>query len=149
MKFSTSPVSKVILFIWFGLSVSLISPPGDGRAQGNDDATKADSYNFFVPAPWLNQPHATPIDRYYGLAHTQDTGFYPKITVDWEKLGMAGAQTSVDSNAPPYAGSHRLISSRPMPTGVGPHNGVVMDNGPTTTNGSPVYEEVWRYLIGS
>ena len=76
-------------------------------------------------------------------------GFYPKITVDWEKLGMAGAQTSVDSNAPPYAGSHRLISSRPMPTGVGPHNGVVMDNGPTTTNGSPVYEEVWRYLIGS
>jgi len=36
MKFSTSPISKLILFTWLALSLSLISPPAASRAQGKN-----------------------------------------------------------------------------------------------------------------
>ena len=38
MRFSTNPPSKVILLAWLVLSVSLISPPAEDRAQGKQQA---------------------------------------------------------------------------------------------------------------
>jgi pimeloyl-ACP methyl ester carboxylesterase len=71
-------------------------------------------------ADWLTTPSATPGDRYYGLAHTNDLNSaaftvwrVSKILNNWNTLGLPGVPTSVDGAAlPPYGGSHRLKTSR-------------------------------------
>jgi hypothetical protein len=97
-------------------------------------------------ASWITQQHPTPSDRYYGFAETNDHKYFPRIKVNWETLALPGNLTSVDNNAPPYDNSHRLFSSR---QGQDPHAQVVRDSlTPLDANGNPVYEPVWRYLIG-
>ena len=109
------------------------------------DATGNPSW---VSAPWLKKPHATPIDRYFGFTNTHDTTFFPRIKVNFTTLGLLGALKQVDGSSPPYGGSHQLKTSLQMPSGVSAHNGIATDSTPMTPSGSPVYEAVWRYLLG-
>jgi len=99
----------------------------------------------WTSATWLGQPHTTPSDRYFAFGETNDSTFFPRMTVNWETLGLPGSLTSVDNSAPPYNNSHRLTTSRQLQS---PHNDVIRDSTPLTPNGRPVYEPVWKYLIG-
>ncbi len=97
-----------------------------------------------VPAPWI-KTHITPSERYYGLDHRDDKEYFPKVSVDWPLLGMDawGGMVDVDSESPPYGGSHELTGTRALTS---PHNQVIANSVPLV-DGVPVYEEAWRYMI--
>ena len=99
----------------------------------------------FTSAPWIAQPHLTPSGRYYGFGETHDNAVFPRVKVNWETLALPGSLTSVDNVAPPYGGSHRLMTSRQLQS---PHNQVITDATPLNANGTPIYAPVWQYLIG-
>jgi len=108
------------------------------------DATGGPSW---VSAPWLTT-HVTPSDRYFGFTNTHDAAFFPRCEVNWTTLGLPGNLKQVDGSNPPYGSSHQLKTSLPMPSGVSAHNGIAKDGTPLTSNGTPVYAAVWRYLLG-
>jgi pimeloyl-ACP methyl ester carboxylesterase len=95
------------------------------------------------PAPWLLEPHATPIEDYYGFVHVDDG---PTFLVNWSVLGMPGSNTSVDGASPPYEGAHRLTTDRNV---ANPHGSVAGDAATPLVNGQAVYAPVWRYLCCS
>jgi hypothetical protein len=101
-------------------------------------------------ATWVSGPHATPIDRYYGLSHTADP-FAEKIASTWRALGLdqLGPRTPVDGAAAPYGGSHQLITSIPQPSGRRAHGSVVADRATPIRQGVPQYRDVWRYMLGT
>jgi hypothetical protein len=99
--------------------VAFLASPGDWSAG---------------PAPWLLAPTATPIERYYGLVHQDDT---PVFEVNWAALGMIGVVTSVDGASPPYGGAHRLVTDASVSN---PHGAVARDDR---------YAPAWDYLCCS
>jgi hypothetical protein len=62
-----------------------------------------------VVATWLKEVPKTPIDRFYAIIGSMDEQ-YPEDLYTMEKLGYVGMPTSVQQNASPYAGSHRLTA---------------------------------------
>ena len=86
-------------------------------------------------APWLLEPHATPIDRYYGFVHVDDS---PVFALNWAALGLLGPLTSVDVSSPPYGGSHRLVTDAPV---ANPHASVAVN--------AVRYTTVWGHLCCS
>ena len=88
---------------------------------------------------------ATPLSVYYGLSHTDDPQHAGHLS-SWESAGMLGAPTSIDGQAAPFGGEHRLITSEPN---VYPHCSVVVhSSSPTNPDGSYIFEPAWRYLYG-
>ena len=66
-------------------------------------------------APWLST-HVTPSNRYYGLADDRDiTGPYADQLIVWEELGMRafGGLIAPETSAPPYGGTHTLVTDLP------------------------------------
>ncbi len=109
----------------------------------------ADRGNPPTAAHWVSAPHATPVDRYYGFDHTDDM-FAEKIKATWPALGMdrLGARVSVDRAAPPYGGTHQLVTSFPEPSPKKAHTCVVADGSTPMRQGVPVFRDAWRYLLG-
>lgn len=101
-------------------------------------------------APWLIERGATPPERYFGFVHRNDQGF-EHIEMAWQALGMDPGQplVSVEESAPPYSGSRRLVTDiGGVPKGRY-HGCVVQDRiTPLRADGRPVFEPVWRYLLG-
>jgi hypothetical protein len=100
-------------------------------------------------APWIVKPGVTPPERYYGFVHVQDPGFR-RILQAWEELGMAkfGAPVKVDNHQPPYQHSHQLTTDATPAQPQKYHGSVATDgNTPRATNGRPLFEGVWTYLI--
>ncbi len=95
------------------------------------------------PAPWLLEPHATPIEDYYGFVHIDDG---PVFLANWFFLGLPGANTSIDGASPPYGGAQRLTTDLNV---ANPHGAVAGDSATPLVNGEPRYAEVWRYLCCS
>ena len=101
-------------------------------------------------AAWLAKPGATPQDRFFGFAHTYDKGF-DRIQEVWELLGMAagGAVVNVDTEQPTYRNSQRLVTGLVDVPRDKYHGSAVQDGlTPTRPGGSPVFQPVWRYLLG-
>jgi hypothetical protein len=99
------------------------------------------------PAFWVTSSHATPLDRYFGFAHTQDP-LFPAISANWTALGMGakGQHIDVDKAAPPYLSARMLVTSLPSDH---PHLAVVGDEAtPLDGDGEPAYAQVWRHMIG-
>ena len=103
-------------------------------------------------APWVGGAHATPSNRYYGLAHLRD-GLLPPILAGWDSLGMAvfGPDAIVEANEPPYGWTHMLI------TDLAPIGGLVGQNAhastatdgvtPLAADGSPALSDAWGYML--
>ncbi|BCM92616.1 hypothetical protein IAD21_04498 [Abditibacteriota bacterium] len=122
--------------------------------SGVDDANSVPT-----SAHWITATHLTPIKRYYGFAHTQDTTFYPGTRANWKTLGVdaLGAAQYADAASPPYGHSHELISSTMKFVDAAthgtiiisnPHNATAADNATPVLNGVPCYRNAWRYVLG-
>ena len=93
---------------------------------------------------WLAETPLTSVDRYYGFSHVGDQQ-HPGHLAAFEALGLPGPVVEVDRNAPPYGGSHRLITAVEGDT---PHSAVRAGSVSPRVGESFVLEPVWRYLYG-
>jgi hypothetical protein len=102
-------------------------------------------------APWLTEPFfQTPPDGYYLFWHQDDTTVakYQPALMSALDLDQFGAPAIVDSNSPPYVGSHALVATIPPPPGERAHNTHVVDRALIVDeNGIPIYSPVWRFLM--
>lgn len=102
-----------------------------------------------APAPWLSATQATPVERYYGFAHTKDQGI-ERILLAWQLLGLSslGQPVNVDKVFSPYGQSHQLLTNaRPNRPGKF-HGSVAVDlQTPRQFDGSPLFKPVWQYLF--
>jgi hypothetical protein len=109
-----------------------------------------DSTNPPTPATWVTAGHATPIERYAGLAHVDDT-FYRKIRANWNALGLDALGPAVDASTAraPYGDTHQLVISEPAGlNGLSAHASTGNDLfTPTAPDGTPVLAPVWEYLL--
>ena len=108
-------------------------------------ASPKDYSSFFkAPAVWQSAAHVTPTNRYYGFNHLQDS---QAVTLrNWRALGLSslGAPVSVDSSAPPYAGSHQLTTSAAPASASEYHGSVVVDrHTPLRADGQALFKPVW------
>ncbi len=100
-----------------------------------------------TPAAWTRQPSVTPVDRVYGFSHKLEDQYAGHLA-DWEAMGIPGAPTLVDDSAPPYGGSHRLVTTLPAVAGKNPH-GVTAAGGasPKVSAGGYQLSGTWRHLF--
>jgi hypothetical protein len=101
---------------------------------------------------WYQLPSATPKDRFFAFTHVLDSGWtkghYPR---SWKMLGLdaLGPIVDVDGSAPPFDGSHQLITAADVGDNADrAHNASVP--GPAAVRdptGDYIHEEVWRYLF--
>ena len=87
----------------------------------------------------------TEVDRFYGFTHSagdQHPGHLPAF-VD---MGLVGEPVAVDEAAPPYANSHRLLSSAMTQSG----HTAVQAGGTSPADGDDnyLYMPVWQVLYG-
>jgi len=129
---------------------------------------------------WLSS-HMTPSNRYFALAHDCD-GFFRSIVAGWDSLGMNAlvaaspltptpprpnaacwtwtspardAPVAPEASAPPYRGTHTLITDLPPRTGGFVHrpshqstaNDFFTPRDPVS--GAPLLRDAWRYLLGA
>jgi hypothetical protein len=109
----------------------------------------ADGYNG-ATAPWMTLG-ATPATNYYGFRHLRDP--FTSITPNWIALGLDqfGAAVRVEDADASFGGSHMLLTDRLPATGTyaDAHPSVYGDVAtPKSSNGTPVFESAWRYLLG-
>jgi hypothetical protein len=88
---------------------------------------------------------ATPIDRFYGLAHSGDEQ-YDGILSAWEAAGMLGVPTSIDDALPPYGDARQLVTS--VPNGY-PHCSVCVSPDSPMDEGGYVFDPAWRTMYGA
>ena len=101
------------------------------------------------PAPWLGSDSKTPVEKFFGFSHERDQSFV-RTDLAWEVLGLGkmGLPVNVDGEEPPYNGSHRLYTDLDLANDRF-HASVATDGAtPRSVRGEPVYEPVWRYLLG-
>ena len=102
---------------------------------------------FRAPAAWQSAAHVTPVVRYYGFNHAQDS--QTLTLANWRSLGLSslGAPVSVDSAAPPYAGSHQLTTNAAPATPGEYHGSVVVDrHTPLRPDGQALFTPVWTQM---
>jgi hypothetical protein len=116
--------------------VVMLSGPFDNRAG--------------EPAAWTRGPSATPPDRFFGFSHTQEEQHAGHVK-DWGALGLTafGPPVLVETSAPPYGGSHQLLTSLAPAGGSNYHGTTAAGNAaPRVADGSYRFQETWRYLFG-
>lgn len=102
-------------------------------------------------AAWVLSAGATDTERYFGFSHLQDSVVpWNAIERNWTALGMDqfGGAVDVDSNRPPYKGSHMLSTNLISTSNLLPyHNITAADfNTPLDAGGLPTYRHIWQYL---
>ena len=105
-----------------------------------------------MPPAWVALS-ATPAERYYGLVHDRDP-LVAATRASWPLLGMAefGDPVYEDSSAPPYEGTHSLLTHRLPSSGLfaDAHPSVSRDQfTPLDENGTPLLRDAWRYMLGA
>jgi len=94
---------------------------------------------------WLLDVSMTPIDRFWAFTHSGDEQHEGHLG-SFEDLGLVGEPALVDGAAPPYGGSHRLVTS--APTGDG--HGSTQAGGASPMDGDAwAFEPVWRLMYGA
>ncbi len=101
---------------------------------------------------WQSLPSATPAERFFGFSHVLDDGWIGHhYCRSWELLGMAafGGIVDVDSAAPPYGNTRRLVSAADVGGDRKKAHAAVQPGGnaPTGADGKMLYEPVWEYLF--
>ena len=107
------------------------------------------------PANWISTPGITAEEFYFGFISVQD-GLIPYATIipTWDNYGLAqfGGPVLVESNAPPYLGSHMFttdLTPQSGTTGLDYHNSTAVDSAtPLVPYGTtPAYQAVWQYMM--
>lgn len=88
---------------------------------------------------------ATPIDAFYGLAHTDDEQI-DGILSAWEAAGMLGVPTSIDGEVPPYGDARQLTTS--IANGY-PHCSVCVHPDSPMDGDAYVFDPAWRTMYGA
>ena len=125
----------------FESPIDLIGPPGSLRR---------------LP-PWIAAGGATPAERIYGFRHRHTSSpSWQGFEGAWGLLGLDafGPAVDVDSQAPPYDGSHHLTTdAAPAVSDDTPnltHRSVVEDRlTPKTASGEALFAPVWQYACMS
>lgn len=101
---------------------------------------------------WQGFPSATPANRFFGFSHVLDGGWTgDHYCRSWQMLGLHrfGAIVNVDTSAPPYGNTRRLITdfdvnkdAKRAHSSVVPGSAAAKD-----AAGKFRHEEVWRYLF--
>lgn len=107
------------------------------------------------PANWISTPGLTPDEFYFGFISVQDGLIpYAEIIPTWDDYGLAqfGGPVLVESNAPPYLGSHMLttdLTPQSGTTGLDYHNSTAVDGAtPLAPDGTtPLYQGVWQFMM--
>lgn len=102
------------------------------------------------PAAWYGEG-ATPARRMFAFVHEQDTQAC-SFAQQLENLRASGLSTVADTDklAPPYGHAHVLTTNQPgTPINSGlAHLGLVFDfTLPRGSDGRPLYEPVWTYML--
>jgi hypothetical protein len=100
---------------------------------------------------WQGLPSATAANRFFGFSHVLDSGWSgDHYCRSWQLLGLAdfGPIVNVDSSAPPYGNSRRLVTAADVKGDAKrAHSCVVPGSGSVkAADGSLVHEDVWKYL---
>jgi hypothetical protein len=100
--------------------------------------------NYGAPAAFLTDPKATPIERYFGFGHVDyNPWLRPWL---WDAMGLPGPPVLVENSSPPYEGSHYLETDVDVPTWA--THGSMVNRAPRAPDGTPIFKDVWRYLLG-
>ncbi len=108
------------------------------------------------PAAWLSAPSVTPQAGYFHFSHRLDPLATSSVVLAaWSVAGLTNIVPSViaDNLADPFDCSHLLFTDLDPPTngfdGVEDyHNMPVLDaTTPMTTNGEPVYLDIWKHML--
>lgn len=94
---------------------------------------------------WLLGVPVTPIQQFYAFTHTAD-GQHPGHLQSFLDMNIPGEPVDVDTTAPPYDDSHRLVSS--APTGDG-HGSTQAGSSSPKDGDAYVFEPVWRVMYGA
>lgn len=103
-----------------------------------------------APAAWTNRPPLTPLDRYFAFSHVAEEQHRQHLE-DWRAMGLggSGAPVTVDGIAPPYGGSHQLVTALPPPEGKTPHGVTAIGaSSPRDDQGRYRLEATFQYLFG-
>ena len=87
----------------------------------------------------------TPVSEFYGLTHVDDAQ-HPGHLDAWDAAGMLGEPTVIETEAPPYGDSRRLVAT--TPNGY-PHCSVCVSGNSPMDGDSYVFDPAWRYMYGA
>ena len=103
-----------------------------------------------IAAPWTSSTKITADSLYYGFANLYDdvVNSSEQFRI-WNNLGMPtyGDTTNVDGAMSPYSYSRQLYSQLVDLTN-SEHSSMILDAETPIVAGVPVYEPVWKYLLG-
>jgi hypothetical protein len=91
---------------------------------------------------WQQAEPVTPRERFWGFSHSSDDQHTGHLAA-FETLQLNGEATSVDGMAPPYGGSHRLITSAATSDG---HGSTQAGGSSPQMAGEYLFAPVWRQL---
>jgi hypothetical protein len=106
------------------------------------------------PAAWLSEPSKTPVERYFGIVHTKESGYANILegytTVGLDKFGSPVETSKVNS---PFNNSHILAVSLTPDSGKSlgdrSHGSTASDAVvPKKPDGTTAYKTEWVYAIG-
>lgn len=104
-------------------------------------------------ADWVTEPGLTPVSRLYSFNGLRDDLFsYTNVQTQLAEMGLQGPAVSIDSNNPPYSGSHTLTTNdQPNSSLIFPnHNLTVLDSYVPRKAGGAVsdrFDSAWTYLL--
>lgn len=100
-----------------------------------------------ISASWLESKGKTPTSVMFAFDDVHDE-FYSRIVNSWRELHLPGP-TLRDTVPVPSAGQsvHRLVSTLALGDPEQSHLRSVTDFTPVHSNGTPIFEPVWRYLL--
>lgn len=108
-----------------------------------------DNYNRI--APWFGVNNVTADSNYYSFGNTNDEVGFDKQILVWNKLGLNnyGDTINVNNNLCPYNNRRMLYTDNFYTGSITPnHNSTMVDDyTPIDGNGTPIYEEVWKYML--
>jgi len=107
---------------------------------------------FNQTANWTQMPHITEDSAYYSFNNVNDQvaqyNWQLSSAVNFGE-GSFGDTFNVENTNCPYAFSHNLYTDRDSSGFTQNHGMVVNDvNVPLNSNGAPVFQEVWAYMLG-
>lgn len=99
-------------------------------------------------AEWMSMTGATEPTRYFSFVHPNDEIFpYNLMINSWTSLGINvfGANIETENSSPPYENSRTLNSSTTVT--LQNHSAVVSDGAVPLSNGQPIHDSVWLYML--
>ncbi|MEM6931048.1 MAG: hypothetical protein AAF602_29205, partial [Myxococcota bacterium] len=142
-----------------GIRFAAVTTAGHSQGGGHaaftarlHEVARAILFDATEAAEWTTEPIATPPDRLFGVAHTDEFGALA-MQRSWDQLGMPVGDTVLDDPLPATWTSHRYVIFRDDCTGTGNarlHNCAVVDDFlPPDGPDGPLFAPLWDALLGN